>query len=503
MTAIFDAGPPPPCPNPFNLAEHVLRFSAPPPDKIALAVLGPMRAERWSYGRLEAAVRGVGTGLLARGLVPGDLLLMRVGNNVDFPIAYLGAIAAGLVPVPTSAQLTAPEVAKMIAELAPAAILLAPGLACPESAGPVIGTAEMQGWYEAAPVNWARGDPERLAYIVYTSGTSGQPRAVCHAHRAIWARQMMIADWYGLEASDRLLHAGAFNWTFTLGTGLLDPWTIGATALIPAEGVRHAQLPLLMRRHEASIFAAAPGVYRNVLKQDAKLDLPRLRHGLSAGEKLASPIRAAWEVATGRPVFEAYGMSECSTFISGAPGRPATGEALGRPQRGRRVALLDETGPVARGAPGEIAVHCSDPGLMLGYLGAEAETKARFRGDWFMTGDKAVMDEDNQVTYLGRVDDMMNAGGVRVSPIEVEAALLAHPGIEEAGVTDIEIKPGVKVIAAFWCGPAEIAEAELAAWAEARLARYKQPRLYVRLAALPKNPNGKLLRKALAAQLPG
>ena len=502
MHAIFDAGPPAPCPAPFNLAEHVLCFGDAPRDKIALAILGPTRAERWSYGRLEAAVRGVGTGLKRRGLAPGDIVLMRIGNNTAFPIAYLGAIAAGLVPVPTSAQLTAPEVAKMIADLSPAAILRADGVACPDAPCPVIPVDEMTGWYDLPPCDWDRGDPDRLAYIVYTSGTSGTPRAVCHAHRAIWARQMMITDWYGLGAADRLLHAGAFNWTFTLGTGLLDPWTAGATALIPAEGIEHRQLPLLMRRHDATIFAAAPGVYRNLLKHHTKLDLPHLRHGLAAGEKLAAPIRAAWGAATGTPVYEAYGMSECSTFISGAPGRPASDGAIGTPQRGRRVAILDGDAPAALDTPGEIAVHRDDPGLMLGYFGAEAATRARFRGDWFVTGDKARMDADGQITYLGRVDDMMNAGGFRVSPIEVETAYLAHPGIDECGAVDIEVKPGASIIALFWTGPSDLPEDDLCAWGAARLARYKQPRALHRLDSLPKNPNGKLLRKALRTCLP-
>ncbi len=497
MVSVFDQGPPAPCPAPFNLARHVLETGQAPDSKIALAVLGPSRAERWSYGRLRAAVRGVGTGLLQAGLGPGDILLMRIGNTPDFPIAYLGAIAAGIVPVPTSAQLTAPEVAVMTDQLAPRAILRAPGIACPDTDMAVIDTGALAGWADLPPCDWHLGDPDRLAYIVYTSGTSGAPRAVCHAHRAIWARQMMMQGWYGLTPEDRMLHAGAFNWTFTLGTGLLDPWTMGATALIPAAGVEHAQIPLLLRRHEASIFASAPGVYRAILKHHAKLDLPRLRHGLAAGEKLAAPIRAGWMTATGTEIFEAYGLSECSTFISGAPARPATGDATGTPQTGRRVAILGPEGPVPHDTPGEIAIRADDPGLMLGYLGAPEETRARYRDQWFLTGDQGAMAQDGQITYLGRADDMMNAGGYRVSPVEVEAAFLAHPGIEECGARDIEIKPGVRIVTLHWTGPAPLTEAELQDWGAARLARYKQPRAFYRCESLPKNPNGKLMRKAL------
>ncbi|MCA0960994.1 class I adenylate-forming enzyme family protein [Salipiger bermudensis] len=497
MVSLFDEGAFAPCPAPFNLAAHVLEAGAATPDKIALATVKPTGAARWSYGRLIAAVRGTATGLLEAGLVPGDLVLMRLGNTVDFPIAYLGAIAAGLVPVPTSSQLTEREVAAMLEHLKPAAILRGEGVACPETGIPVFGPEQFEAWHDLAPAPWHMGDPERLAYIIYTSGTSGVPRAVGHAHRAIWARQMMMDGWYGLGPGDRLLHAGAFNWTYTLGTGLMDPWTMGATALIPQAGTDPAQLPLLLKRNDATIFAAAPGVYRKLLKYPLP-PLPKLRHGLAAGEKLTAATRDAWHEATGTEIYEAFGMSECSTFISSAPAHPCEADRLGRPQVGRRVAILGEDGAaVPLNDPGTIAVHRGDPGLMLGYVGAPEDTAQRFHGDWFLTGDQGSMDESGQIRYLGRGDDMMNAGGYRVSPIEVEAALADLPGITEIGVTDVTVKEGVSVIAAFYVAEAELDEDTLAARAAERLARYKQPRAFVRVEALPRNANGKLIRKAL------
>ena len=487
----------PPCPAPFNLAAHVLRRAGDLPDKVALAIIGPARAERWQYARLKRAVLGTGSGLLQAGLRPGDRVLLRLGNTVEFPIAFLGAIAAGLVPIPTSAQLTAREVAGIIATVRPRAILRDPAIACPETDLPVIGPEALGAMHALAPISFALGDPNRPAYIIYTSGTSGVPRAVVHAHRAIWARQMMVDGWYGLRESDRLCHAGAFNWTYTLGTGLMDPWAAGATALIPESGLAPAQLPLLMKRHDATIFAAAPGVYRKFLKQGKPLDLPRLRHGLSAGEKLAESIRAAWQAATGCAIFEAYGMSECSTFISAAPGRQAPEGCLGYPQPGRRVAIIGPDGPVPVGAEGTIAVHRSDPGLMVEYLGAPEATADKFHGDWFLTGDRGVMRADGAIRYLGRADDMMNAGGYRVSPLEVEAVLNAHPGITQAAVTDVEVKSDTRLIMAFYTGPEALPEDELRAFASARLAGYKCPRGFFHLDALPTGANGKILRRAL------
>ena len=488
MLSVTDDEPPRP-PERLNFASYVL--GAGPPDKIAVAVLGPSRAERWSFEALRRAVSGTASGLLAAGLVPGERVLIRLANTVDFPIAHLGAAWAGLVPVPTAPGLTQPEVDALASELGPAVTLAADGLTCP-SGTPVIGLDALRAFRGLAgvpPADTRAGEP---AYIVYTSGTSGRPRGVVHAHRAVWARRMMHAGWYGIGPSDRLLHAGAFNWTYTLGTGVLDPLSVGATALIPAKGTEAAQLPLLMRRHGATIFAAAPGIYRRLLRGRASLQLPELRHGLSAGEKMPDGLAEAWRAATGRGVHEAYGMTECSTFVSGSPGRPAPAGTTGYAQPGRRIALLGPDGPVPRGAAGTIAVHRSDPGLMLGYWDAPAETEARFEGDWFVTGDVAVMAEDGAITYLGRDDDMINAGGIRISPLEIERAF---EGIATAcAATERAVGDGVSVIALAYEGEAD--EAALRARAEASLAPHKRPRIYERR-EIPRSGNGKLNRRAL------
>lgn len=421
---------------------------------------------------------------------------MRLGNTVDFPISYLGALAAGLVPVPTASALTSREVAPMIATLAPVLILQDPDVACPADAR-IVSLDSLRDMRNLPAANWHMGDPNRAGYIIYTSGTSGSPRAVVHAHRAIWARQMMHDGWYGLRREDRVLHAGAFNWTYTLGTGLMDPWSVGATALIPKAGTAAQDLPALIQSHKASIFAAAPGVYRQLLNADKMPEIPDLRHGLSAGEKLPPAVRARWERATGTPVFEAYGMSECSTFISASPNQPAPATVLGRPQNGRRIALLGPDGPVPIGDEGTIAVHRSDMGLMLGYLDAQQETAAKMQGEWFLTGDQGSMDREYQITYLGRNDDMMNAGGFRVSPVEVEACLARMDGITARAAAEVQIKQDVSVIAAFYTAPAPLDDSALRGYADLNLARYKQPRLYVHLPELPMGANGKILRRAL------
>ena len=496
MLSIFDTGAPPACPPAFNLAAHVLRHAANRAGHPALVIAGPEQDQIWTYAAFERAVRGTARGFLESGFKPGDILLMRLGNTVEFPITFLAAILVGIVPVPTSSQLTKREVARMVEDLSPAGIVSAPDIAThPHSRA--VSLDRLRAMQSCPPADAVLGDPDRLAYIVYTSGTGGSPRAVQHAHRAIWARQLMIRDWYDLSRNDRLLHAGAFNWTFTLGTGIMDPLSVGATAIIPSADTDLLDLPRVLTRTQATIFAAVPGVYRKILKCDTLPVLPDLRHGLAAGEALSGDIRDGWKDRIGTPIFEAFGMSECSTFISSAPHRPSVAQSMGAPQRGRRIAIIGEDGPAPIGEEGIIAVHRSDPGLMLGYLNAPEETRARFDGEWFLTGDRGIMRADGQIIYCGRNDDMMNAGGFRVSPLEIEAVFATHPGLSQFAAAEVEVKPGVHIIVGFFKGREDVTEMALQTFAQERLAAYKRPKTYKRLAEFPTNPNGKLLRRAL------
>lgn len=480
----------------MNLARHVLTAGATTPDKIALAVLHPaLEPEIWSYRRLIAAIRGTASGFLQAGLVPGDRILLRLGNRPAFPIAYLGAIAAGLVPVPSSAQLTAPEITRLAATIRPALVIAGDGIALPDHPAPVLPESALSGFAALPPAGWHMGPPDRLAYILFTSGSSGQPRAVAHAHRAILARRMMMEDWSGLRADDRLLHAGAFNWSFTLGTGLMDPWTIGATALIPADGTPPAAVATLAARHHATLLAGAPGVFRKML-QTGWPNWPALRHGLCAGERLEPALRQEWRTRTGTDLHEAMGMSECSTFLSGSPSRPAPTGTAGYPQRGRKVALLDDLGrPLGAGLAGRLAVSADDAGLCLGYLDQPQETAARITNGWFLTGDLAVAADDGAIAMLGRTDDLMNAGGFRVAPPEIETPLSQVAQAGDLAVAEITLRAGVSIIAAFWTGTAP--EEALRDKAASDLAGYKQPRAYIHLDALPRTATGKINRRAL------
>ena len=355
---------------------------------------------------------------------------------------------------------------------------------------------------ETSPDGFARTGADDPAFLIYTSGTSGRPRGVLHAQRSAHARRMLWDGWYGLSAADTVLHAGAFNWTYTLGAGLTDPWAAGASTLIYA-GPRDPHVwPALIERHGATIFAAVPGVYRQMLRGAGDLSgaLGPLRHGLTAGARMPEALAAEGREATGLPVHEALGMSEVSTYISSSPSVPPRPGTSGRPQKGRRVAILPDEGdrPLPVGEPGLLAVSRRDPGLMLGYWHDPAATAAAMRGEWFLTGDRAAMDADGYITYHGRADEVMNALGYRVAPQEVEEAMARHPGVAEIAVAELPVRGDLTLIAAFvvprgdWPG-----DASLAAHAGATLAPYKAPKLWIPVKALPRTPNGKLLRRSL------
>ena len=498
-------------PTRFNMARYCIgRAAAEHPDKTALIVVSDANApiesaERWTYRALDAAVRSIGAGLLARGLKRGDRVLVRLPNGSDYALAFFGAITAGLVPVPSSPQLTEGEARYLLENAGAEALISTPELAISGAAN-CIDARDLAAMRNSSPdADYADTDAEEPAFLIYTSGTSRHPKGVLHAQRSAWGRRPIYDDWYGISPNDIVLHAGAFNWSYTLGAGLTDPWANAATAVLYT-GPRDIAVWLkLLAATGATLFAAVPSLFRQILKYGdfASADLSRLRHGLAAGEALPLTVLDDWRRATGLEIYEAFGMSECSTFISTRPGTPIRPGSPGKAQRGRRIAVLPVDGdatPVPAGETGLLAIHREEPGLMLGYWRLPEEDAATTRGDWFTGGDLVTIDADGYVWHRGRADDVMNAGGYRVSPLEVEAAFAGHPAIAEIAVAETALRPGVSGITAFVVLRAGAAQDETAilTHGEGKLAPYKRPKKVLFVETLPRSPNGKLLRRRLS-----
>ena len=502
---------PAPVAGPLNIARACLASRARDPafaDRPAFSFLYGDRAERWTYAEAWERVERVGRGLLARGLEPGDRVLVRVPHSPDYAFAFFGANAAGLIPIPASPQLTAGEAAFLAADAEPRAAVTSADLALPGFAGAAIDAAALGrlGGGGALPETAAE-DP---AFLIYTSGTQARPKGVLHAQRTLHGRALMWEAWEGFREGDACLHAGALNWSYTLGVGLMDVWATGGHAMLYGGPPDPAVWSRLIAEHGVNVFTAVPTVYRQLLKygDPAGAGLSSLRHCLCAGEPLLPSLAGEWAAAAGTEMFEALGMTEVSTYVSSGPAAPVRPGSPGRPQPGRRVAILPEApedgaAPLPPGEAGLLAVHRSDPGLMLGYWRRPDEERAVLRGEWFAGGDLAAIDADGYVWFRGRADDVIKSFGYRLSPVEIEAALEAHPDVAEAAVVGVPIDPAKTLVTACVAPRvgARLAERDLRAHAESRLAAYKRPHEYRLVESLPRTRNGKLQRKALLREL--
>jgi acyl-coenzyme A synthetase/AMP-(fatty) acid ligase len=500
-----------PVPERFNAARHLLAENAASRgDKTALVLVGEGgRRERFTFAEIDRSVRALAAGFVALGLPPRSRIMIRMGNEPGYLLVYFAALAAGFIAMPSSPQLTGAEASFLLEDSDAAVVVLGAAQAIePDHAREriILGPGDVARMLQTEPLpayaDTAADDP---AYLIYTSGTTSRPKGVLHAHRAVWGRRPMHDNWLGVGESDLVLHAGTMNWTYTLGVGIMDPWARGATTIL-YNGPRDPAVWLrLIAEERATLFAAVPSVFRQMLKyaEPGGHDLSSLRHGITAGEALSATLLSEWQRATGKPLYEALGMSEISTYVSSGPTVPVKAGSPGRPQPGRRVAILPLEGepmPVPPGETGLLAVHRSDPGMMLGYWNRPEEEAAVFRGEWFTGGDVAEFDEDGYLWFHGRADDVMNAFGYRVSPSEVEGVLIQHPAVHEVAVTEVAVREDLRVIAAFIVAEPGVAasRAELEAHCASRLAAYKQPREYLLVDALPRTPNGKIQRKRLA-----
>jgi acetyl-CoA synthetase len=501
----------------FNMAAYCIeRWAASVPDKPALLVIeDPLKppTEVWTYAALENAVLRVAAALKAAGLPRGGRIMIRLDNTSAYALLFFGAIAAGFAPLPASSQLTGVEAHFLLEDSGAAAIALAEHLgvgAIPAGVRVFDAARVLQMAHYRERARYADTAADDPAFLIYTSGTTARPKGVLHAHRSAWGRRPMYDGWYGISATDRVLHAGAFNWTYTLGTGLTDPWANGATAIVYIGPKDPALWPQLIAGTGATMFAGVPSLYRQILKygQLERGSLGVLRHGLIAGETAPSGLFEQWTDRTGTELYEALGMSEISTYISTSPTVPRKPGAVGKPQAGRSVVILPVDGgsePLPAATEGLLAVHRSDPGLMLGYWSRPEEEAEAFRGDWFIGGDVASMDAEGYVTHHGRANDLMKALGYRVSPLEVEGVLADHPSVAEVACAEVRVREDVTVIGAFIVpkeGAPRDAEA-IRRFATERLAAYKRPREFVFLDALPRTANGKVKRAELKARFGG
>ena len=485
--------------------------------------------QQHTYAELDMHSNQLANVLKSLNCQQGDRVMLCLPNCMAFPIAFFGTLKLGAIAVPSSILLSGDELdylakdsgahilittsehwAKLDKLAKPShrlsSVILIDKEQIPEQRA---GQSSLYNWQTqltSASVKFETfktkaNDP---AYLVYTSGTTGYPKGVLHAHRALLGRMPAARRWFDYDDKhiDRILHSGKFNWTYVLGTALMDPLLLGKTVIV-YEGKADAHTwPALIAKHQCSIFIGVPTLYRQIIQKTDinKQDVPSLRYCMCAGEHLSDELYTAWKARFGLTIYEAIGMSECSYYLSQHPTHPVKPGSAGFPQPGHEIFLLNENlKPVADNEEGMLCIGLDDPGLFLEYWHLPDTTRASRKDNVFLTGDYAYRDSDGYIWFLGRKDDLINSFGYRISPHEIERVIKTHPDIADCVALEENISKDKNIVVACIILHYEnnFSEQHLLDYACEHLARYKTPKKFYLMDEFPRTANGKVLRKTL------
>ncbi len=469
---------------------------------------------RYTYLELAERVHRCANALRGLGIEAEQRIALCLTDTIDFPACFLGAIEAGIVPIPLNTLLTAADYAFILADARPRAAIVQ-GSRMPEfteaarladwrgrilAAGDGGDLSNLLG--KAAPT--ADAAPTRAGdtcFWLYSSGSTGDPKGVVHRHASLMQSAELFAQRVlGLTEADLVFSAAKLFFAYGLGNALTFPMAVGAASILFAGRPVPDQVNAILRERRPTIFCGVPTLFNSLL---ASGGLPRLgEHALrvctSAGEALPEHVGRAWREHTGVDIVDGIGSTEMlHIFVSNRPGEVRYG-VTGRAVPGYRVRLVDEQGAdVPAGEVGEM--HVSGPTAATGYWNNAEKTRATFLGEWVRTGDKFRQTADGDFVYCGRRDEMLKVSGIWVSPMEVEAALTSHASVFEAAVVGARDESGlVKPMAFVVLKPGENGSAQLTEalqrFVKTRLAPYKYPRWIEFVDALPKTATGKIQR---------
>lgn len=459
-----------------------------------------------TFRELAHRSRQFARALQAWGIGQGDRLLLVLDDTFAFPVCFLGALQAGVVAVPLSTLLNSDEYAFIAADSEATAVVASRNHVDRMPAGLISCTvdAQIDGWLDLnselsrrseAPIE-AIGSNDDTAFWLYTSGTTGKPKGVLHTHADILA----TADTYGrsildLNESDVVFSASKLFFAYGLGNSLTFPLSVGATAVL-LDGPPHAEAVLsVLDEHRPTVFFGVPTLYAMLLNTASLPQGHRLRMCVSAGEALPEVIFRRWKDATGVEILDGIGSTEMlHIFISNRSGDVQPGTS-GFPVPGYRVRLLNEHGTeVAEEEMGDLYV--AGPSRTSGYWKRPEIDGDTFDGEWMRSGDKYRRTRSGAFVHCGRSDDLLKVGGMYVSPMEVENALLEHPAVAEAAVVgqaddDDLIKPKAFVVKS---AGSDVEAQTLIDHVRGKLAAYKRPRWIEFVDQLPKTATGKIQR---------
>ena len=484
-----------------------------------------MRAEQHSFWDLMQQSDRFFNVLKGLGVSKGDRVFIMLGQTPDWYIVMLGMMKLGVVPMPATTLCTTSDIVYRV-NMAEANVVITDmaGSAKVEEAAPDCPTLEHLIMVGGTKRGWVSYD-ERLAgassrlteieptrsddplIIYFTSGTVGYPKMVLHTQASYGMAHVTTAKlWQDLKSTDLQGTITDPGWAKTAYGKLFGQWIQGAAILQQNTTARFdpALTLEIISRFGVTSFCAPPTVYRMMVLLDlTKYDLESLRHCTGAGEPLNPEVMKEWEEGTGMTIYDGYGQTETVLLVANYRAIPVKPGSMGKPTPGAEIAIVDEDGEVLPpGQEGQIAVKVKPNrpvGLFREYWKAPDAMASSFQGDWYLTGDKASMDEDGYFWFIGRADDVIISAGYRIGPFEVESALIEHPAVAESAVVASPDPVRGDVVKAFVVlAPGYVESDELVMSLQDLVknstAPYKYPRKVEFVIDLPKTISGKIRR---------
>ena len=506
-------------PRVYNVAADLLQRHGTRADKAAY--IDAHSGARLSYSQLNEQSQRFAQALIESGLRQEDRVLLCMHDSLLWPVAFLGCIWAGVVPVAVNTLLTSQDYQFMLQDSRARALLVSKALwpvfapvvsQCPhlqhilsDAADTTPGGLDMAELIHNHPpmAQAAHTLADDVCFWLYSSGSTGSPKGTVHLHsHVIQTAELYGRAVLGLQEDDVVFSAAKLFFAYGLGNALSFPLAVGATTVLLGTRPTPADVFNVLQTHQPTVFYGVPTLFAGLLAHETRPNAQtlNLRVCTSAGEALPAEIGHKWQSEYGVEILDGIGSTEMlHIFLSNQPGRVrygTTGEAV----PGYRLRLVNDEGhECAEGELGELQI--SGPSAAVMYWNNRDKTKHTFAGEWTRSGDKYSRDADGYYTYGGRSDDMLKVGGIYVSPFEVEASLMTHPAVLEAAVVGQADEEGLvkpKAYVVLKTGQ-QINDKELQAHVKSQLAPYKYPRWIAFLPELPKTATGKIQRFKLRA----
>jgi acetyl-CoA synthetase len=463
------------------------------PSRLALVALGREGERREiTFGEVADRSARMAGALAARGVGPGDVVTTVLGNRPEWAYAMLACWRIGAVAQPCTEQLRPADLSARIDAVGPSAVVAdVRDLELVEESGfegPVLAVPDER-LFDADPLPAGSFADDQPALIVFTSGTSGEPKPVRHGHGYLGGQALQAEHWYGARPGDLCWCTAASGWSLSARNAFVAAWLRGAAALLHDARFDPEERLELVEREDVNVLCMSATEYRVIAKRAELRPLGRLRYACAAGEPLNPEVVRAWEAGAGLQIHDGYGQTETG-HLSGMPiGPPVRPGSMGRPLPGVRAWVDD----------GELVV---DPATVPTFFLDGPRDRA------WRTGDRVREDDDGYLWFEGRTDDVIISAGYRIGPFEVESALVSHPAVAEAAAVaapDDERGQVVRAVVVLRDGyePGAPLAADLQEHVKEQTAPYKYPRIVDFAAELPKTPSGKIKRAALRAQPSG